>query len=130
MSDSAQHAHERFYSALGQNLAGDTAAMADIWSEREDITNMGPFGGILVGRDAVLGQFRAEAARGMGGRVIVDDLHIVETGEMGYSIGTEIGEGITDGEGNLVDIRHRATNVFRRDAGGWRLVHHHTDLGH
>ncbi|MGA0069636.1 MAG: nuclear transport factor 2 family protein [Miltoncostaeaceae bacterium] len=49
---------------------------------------------------------------------------------MGYSIGTEIGEGITDGEGNLVDIRHRVTNIFRRDPGGWRIVHHHTDLGH
>jgi hypothetical protein len=54
LSDSAQHAHERFYAALGQNLAGDTAAMADIWSESEDITNMGPLEGILVGRDAVL----------------------------------------------------------------------------
>jgi deoxycytidylate deaminase len=30
-----------------------------------------------------LGRFRAEAARGMGGCVIVDDPHIVETGESG-----------------------------------------------
>jgi len=130
MPDSLKHAHDEFYRALEANLAGDPSAMAAIWSEGSDITNMGPFGEILVGRGAVVDQFRTEAARGMGGRVVVDDLHLVEAGDMGYSIGTEIGEGITDGEGTPVDVRHRVTNIFRRDAAGWRIVHHHTDLGH
>jgi ketosteroid isomerase-like protein len=66
----------------------------------------------------------------MGGRVLVDDLHIVETGDLGYSIGMERGEGITDGKGNAVPVSHRVTNIFRREADGWRIVHHHTDIGH
>jgi ketosteroid isomerase-like protein len=130
MTNSAKDAHARFYSALEANLGGDSSAMADIWSTADDISNMGPFGGILVGRDAVMKEFGDQAAIGMGGRVLVDDLHIVETGDLGYSIGMERGEGITDGKGNAVPVSHRVTNIFRREADGWRIVHHHTDIGH
>ena len=30
--------------------------------------------------------------------------------------------------GKPVKVSHRATNVFRREEGQWRLIHHHTDL--
>ena len=25
-------------------------------------------------------------------------------------------------------LRHRVTNIYRREAGAWKLVHHHTDI--
>ncbi|MEO6354113.1 MAG: hypothetical protein ABI656_00070 [bacterium] len=25
-------------------------------------------------------------------------------------------------------INHRVTNIYQREAGGWKLIHHHTDL--
>jgi ketosteroid isomerase-like protein len=30
--------------------------------------------------------------------------------------------------GQPVTFDHRVTNVYRREAGGWKIVHHHTDL--
>jgi ketosteroid isomerase-like protein len=30
--------------------------------------------------------------------------------------------------GKPVEVSHRATNIFRREEGQWRLIHHHTDL--
>ena len=30
--------------------------------------------------------------------------------------------------GEQIAIDQRVTNVYRREAGGWKMVHHHTDL--
>jgi len=27
-----------------------------------------------------------------------------------------------------VSMEHRVTNIYRREAGGWKIVHHHTDV--
>jgi ketosteroid isomerase-like protein len=29
--------------------------------------------------------------------------------------------------GHQAAIEHRVTNVYQREAGAWKLVHHHTD---
>jgi len=45
---------------------------------------------------------------------------------MGYTVCTEHGiDHVIDGA--LVNLTHRATNGFRREDDGWRLVLHHTD---
>ena len=30
--------------------------------------------------------------------------------------------------GRQVPIEHRVTNIYRREDGDWKVVHHHTDL--
>ncbi len=30
--------------------------------------------------------------------------------------------------GQVVSFEHGVMNVCRREAGGWKIVHHHTDL--
>ena len=30
--------------------------------------------------------------------------------------------------GQTLAIEHRVTNVYRREDGTWKMVHHHTDL--
>ena len=30
--------------------------------------------------------------------------------------------------GQHVSFEQRVTNVYRREAGGWKIVHHHPDL--
>jgi hypothetical protein len=29
--------------------------------------------------------------------------------------------------GQSVTIEHRVTNLYQREAGAWKLIHHHTD---
>jgi ketosteroid isomerase-like protein len=41
-------------------------------------------------------------------------------------VGVEKGH-VTMG-GHKVNLDHRVTNVYRREAGTWKIVHHHTDL--
>jgi ketosteroid isomerase-like protein len=46
-------------------------------------------------------------------------------GDMAYELGVERGE--FKMAGHPVSLEHRVTNIYRREAGTWKLVHHHTD---
>ena len=126
MAQSLQEAADAFYAAGNQLLAGDPHAFAAIWSEADDISHLGPTGGLCVGRQAVMNQFAKEAAMGFEGTLRAEDRQFVESPGMGYLICVERTNGMTKaGEPITVDIR--ATTIFRKEAGHWRVVHHHTD---
>ncbi len=74
----------------------------------------------------MLAQFDADAAMDMSGVIVLNSVRIGEAGDMGYSTCIEGGVDLMAG-GAPVDVHHRVTNVFVREAGGWRIVHHHTD---
>jgi ketosteroid isomerase-like protein len=42
-----------------------------------------------------------------------------------YEAGVEYGQ--LKLSGNQVNIEHRVTNIYQREAGAWKLIHHHTD---
>lgn len=46
---------------------------------------------------------------------------------MGYTVTDEIGQNM-DASGNPVEVRIRATNVFRKERDGWKMIHHQTDM--
>jgi ketosteroid isomerase-like protein len=120
-------ASDQFYAALNAMFTGELAPMNAIWSHRGDVTDMGPFGGRLTGWKAVGGEFKKEAGMKLGGRVVCTDV-IVQVGtDMGYTVCVERGENMS-AEGKPVTVSHRATNVFRKEGGQWKMVHHHTDI--
>jgi ketosteroid isomerase-like protein len=41
-------------------------------------------------------------------------------------VGIERGHGKVAGE--QIELEHRVTNVYRREGGQWKMVHHHTDI--
>lgn len=127
MSTSVAEAHDELYRSLNVMLTGDPSAVLAVWSDADDVTYAGPFGGFITGRQAVAEAFAAQAAMHLSGRIEVSDVHIVETDAMGYTACTEHGTGHVI-NGTPVTLMHRATNIFRREADGWRLVHHHTDV--
>ena len=119
-------AADAFYAAGNQMLAGALSGFEAIWSEADDISHLGPTGAICIGRSAVMEEFAKEAAMGFEGTLRAEDRQFVESPEMGYLICMERTNGMTKaGESITVDIR--ATTIFRKEAGHWRVVHHHTD---
>ena len=127
MNESLSQAHTELYRALNVMLTGDASPVVALWSEADDVTYAGPFGGFFVGNKAVTDAFRESANLNLRGRIEVSDVQMVETADLGYSVCTEHGiDHVIDGQ--IVNLTHRATNIFRREASGWRLVHHHTDL--
>lgn len=122
-------ANDSFYAALNAMFIGDMTGMNAIWSHSENISQMGPFGGRLTGWEHVGADFQKNADLKFGGSIACQDLRAYVGNGMGYTTCVEEGQNL-DSAGNLMKVRHRATNVFELQDGAWKMVHHHTDLSH
>jgi ketosteroid isomerase-like protein len=127
LEDDVRQASEQFYAALNSALNGDPGPMEEIWSHGSDVSAMHPFGGRILGWDEVRGSWEQAAQAFSGGQVALDEMVVVPISEdAAYTLGTEDGQGRIGDE--TVGIEWRVTNIYRREAGGWKIVHHHTDF--
>ena len=124
--DEVRKASEQFYAALNRMLNGNAAPLADIWSHSGTVTTMHPIGGRQVGWDEVREAWQQVAMLASEGQGKLDDQIIQVAGDVAYELGTERGQ--VKLAGQQVTIEHRVTNIYRREAGGWKVVHHHTDV--
>ena len=118
-------ASEKFYAALNQMGNGQKGAMADAWSHGPAVTAMHPIGGRTMGWAAVRDSFDQVAEMASEGKIGLKDQVIQVVGDMAYELGIEHGE--FKMAGHHVSLDHRVTNIYKREAAGWKLVHHHTD---
>ncbi len=125
-NDDVRKASAKFYQALTEMANGDSAAMVDVWSHGAAVTTQHPIGGREVGWDQVRDSFAQVGKLASGGRIELVDQRLEVDGDMAYESGYERGEFTL--AGHDVKIDQRVTNIYRREAGGWRLVHHHADL--
>lgn len=121
------NATAQFYTALNQMFTGNLEQMKVVWSHADDVTYMGPGGGIKVGWDQVLKDWKAQAALKLGGKVEAVDLRIVVGQDLAVVSDYENGEN-TNANGERQKVSIRATNIFRKEDGTWKMIGHHTDL--
>jgi ketosteroid isomerase-like protein len=119
-------ASEQFYAALNRMVKGDAGSLSDIWSHNADVTAMHPIGGRQVGWDKVRESFQQVAQIASAGKVKLEDQIIQATGDLAYELGVERGQATLAGQ--QVTLDHRVTNIYRRETGSWKIVHHHTDV--
>lgn len=124
--DEVRKASEQFYAALIRMIHGDAAPLAEVWSHSAAVTTMHPIGGREVGWDKVRQSFEQVAGLASGGQAELRDQFIQVVGDVAYELGVEQGQMILAGQ--QVTIKHRVTNIYRREAGSWKLIHHHTDV--
>ena len=67
----------------------------------------------------------ASGSASTGGQVRLSDQFIQVAGDMAYELGVEHGQFTLAGQPVTIDCR--VTNIYRRDSGAWKIVHHHTD---
>ena len=116
----------QFYTALNDLFEGETAAMEQVWSHADDVLYMGPMGGMQVGWEQVLNNWKSQAAKRLGGEVKPEKLQIVVGPQMAVACCFEVGTNVVNGQPQQVSIR--ATNTFRKEGGKWKMIGHHTDL--
>lgn len=118
---------EQFYVALNAMFTGNLGAMKEVWSHAKDVTYMGPGGGFRIGWDQVLADWEIQAAMKLGGKVEAEKMHIMVGQELGVVQNYEKGEN-TNVKGKPQRVLIRATNLFRKEDGKWKMIGHHTDL--
>jgi ketosteroid isomerase-like protein len=118
-------ASETFYAALNRMGNGEKGVMADTWSHAPEVTAMHPIGGRTIGWDAVRDSFDQVAGMATDANIGLKDQVIQVHGDVAYELGVEHGK--LTMAGYPVSIEHRVTNIYKREPGGWKLIHHHTD---
>ena len=125
--EAIENADKYFYTALNQMFTGDLDQMKVIWSHANDVTYMGPGGEFNIGWEKVLKTWKKQAAMKLGGKVEPADTQITMGRDMAVVNCYEKGEN-SDTNGNVQKVSIRATNVFRKEGGKWKMIGHHTDL--
>jgi ketosteroid isomerase-like protein len=123
VADAAAH----FYTALNAMFTGDLSLMKQVWSHADDVTYMGPDGGFQIGWAQVLANWEKQAAQKLGGQVKPENMRIVAGRHLAVTQNYEKGEN-TNAQGRTQTVSIRATNVFRKEDGAWKMIGHHTDL--
>ena len=104
-------ANEEFYRAFA---ARDLAAMDALWAQETPVACVHPGWDALVGRDPVMESWAAILGGAGSPQIRCEAPRAFVLGPSAFVICHEV-----LGQGRLV-----ATNVFAREAAGWRMVHH------
>ena len=123
--DEVRHASERFYAALNSMANGDASPMSAVWAHGGDVTTMHPIGQREVGWEQVRPVWKMAASVFSEGQFRLRDQLIRVGADLAYEIGVEEGEAMLAGE--RVTLNQRVTNIYRREGGEWKMVHHHSD---
>jgi len=115
-----------FYDALNDVFRGDSGPMLDVWSHAEDITFMGPEGGMLLGWEDIREEWVKVAKMKLGGDIRPAKLHYFMGEDLAVVQNFEIGENV-DKEGKTVQVKIRVTSIFRMTDGAWKMISHQTD---
>jgi ketosteroid isomerase-like protein len=126
IEDEVREASKKFYAGLNSMANGDSGPLADIWSHDEAVTTMHPIGGREIGWDAVRGSFAQVGKLASKGKIELKDQLIHVVGDLAYEVGIEYGQFLLAGE--KIAIEHRVTNIYQKQGGAWKMVHHHTDI--
>ncbi len=124
--DEVRAASEKLYAALNRMLNGDAGSLGDIWSHSSTVTTMHPIGGREVGWEQVKNSWEQVAQLCTKGQAKLGDQFIQVAGDAAYELGVERGQFSLAGQQVTVD--HRVTNIYRRESGAWKIVHHHCDI--
>ena len=106
-------ANEAFYRSLA---TGDAAGMDDIWARIAPVTCLHPGWTVLSGREAVLESWETILANPDQPRIVGGGATVTPLGDTAIVLCREVVSGSA----------LYATNVFTREDGAWRLVHHHS----
>ncbi len=118
-----------FYIAHNEMFEGKMDKMDEIWSHSDDVTYMSPIGGILVGWEATRDSWQKQADLKLHGHVEPIDMHVVEGDDIGICYNSIKGTNYVV-DGTEVHPNIRATTVYRKENGSWKIISHHTDLMH
>jgi ketosteroid isomerase-like protein len=116
----------RCHEALTQQSQGRPEPFLELWSRANDVTIMAAIGGYHVGFDAVSALLTAASKTQSFDSWSAENLVTGVSGDLAFSVELEHYGRAVDGEDHSMTLR--ATQIYRREDGLWRIVHRHGDI--
>jgi ketosteroid isomerase-like protein len=116
---------ERCHDALRQHTGGNPRPYLDLWSQAEDVSLMGGVGGHQVGIAAVSDLLTAAAKTLNYTTWNAENLVTSFSDTLGFTV--ELERLTREIEGETETMSLRATSVYRREDGAWKVIHRHGD---
>jgi ketosteroid isomerase-like protein len=116
---------ERCHGALRQHTGGNPRPYLELWSHAEDVSLMGGVGGHQVGIAAVSELLTAAAKTLNYATWSAENLVAYFGDTLGFTVELERLTRQIDGETEEMSLR--ATSVYRREDGAWKVIHRHGD---
>lgn len=107
---------------------GRPAAFKALWSQADEVTLSGGFGGTIErGWPAISSRLDWVGTRFSNGTNRIERIVTRVSGELGYVVQAEHLRYRVPGETSDSTREYRVTMIFRREAGEWRIVHRQAD---
>ena len=115
-----QEAEDAYYDALE---AGDLHTLLEIWADSNDICCLLPMYPMIQGRKGVEDAYAHLLSQGHGVELSIEHLNWIETDDIAIHQVEESVPNQTDDDTPPPPPVY-ATNIFRKDSGGWRMIVH------
>lgn len=123
-----ESARQQSRAAVAAIFRGESGPAKALFSDREDVTLGNPFGPFARGRKQLEETLEHAAANYREGEVTAVELVATYiSGDLACVVEVERGRARVGGGHELVPLALRATSLFRRESGTWKLVHRHAD---
>jgi ketosteroid isomerase-like protein len=108
---------------------GDSQPLDSLVTRNGAATFHSPRGDTVSGADAVATRYRSDAASfAPGGETALQVLQQGASGDLAFWTGFQDATVHLAGRDQPVTMRIRVTEVFRREAAQWKLIHRHADV--
>jgi ketosteroid isomerase-like protein len=116
----------RCHEALTQQSQGRPERFLELWSRADDVTIMAAIGGYHVGFEAVSSLLSAASKTQSFDSWSAENLVTYVADGLAFSVELEHYGRAVNGEDQGMTLR--ATQIYRREDGQWRIVHRHGDI--
>ena len=107
---------------------GNPEVYKSLWSRRDDATLANPFGPPVRGWEEISARLDLAASNYRDGRDYeFENIATVVAEELAYTVDIERISTRVGGSDELSPIAIRATTIFRREDGEWKVTHRHGD---
>jgi ketosteroid isomerase-like protein len=120
---------ESFEAGTQRFMNGDTTLWVNNLSRRDDVMIMGAWGAYEKGWPEVKARYDWAGARfrDSGAKLTVEYLTSVRSGDLAITTAIERAQVWLVGQDQALPMALRATHIFRREDGAWKLVLRHAD---
>jgi ketosteroid isomerase-like protein len=114
------------HAAITKQSQGHPEPFLELWSHADDVTIMAAIGGYQVGFDAVRELLTAASKTQQFDGWRAENVATVLDENLAFTVELEHYAHTDDLEGKSMTLR--ATQIYRREDGRWRVIHRHGDI--